>query len=317
MNVIQGYRNLIKTPQRAVAALGNFDGVHRGHQKILSLIRNRASELQGTSVVYTFHPHPLSILMPDRQLLQITTLDEKLQLMEHCGIDLVICEPFTVEFSRVTAETFVREILHKSIGVKEVYVGEDYAFGSKRQGNIYYLKKMGGILDFRVKIVDSISVDDIIVKSSKIRELIQQGDMRTVHRLLGRDYSIRGTVIRGKQRGADLGFPTANIKPQKLLHPGVGVYATWVEYENNMYRGAMNIGYNPTFSGQTLSLEVHILDFDQDIYGRDVEVFFVEKIRGEKTFSAPEDLVAQMHKDISKIKEMLGGIPQEAHGQHR
>ena len=306
MEVIKGHQYLKQQLNNPVITLGNFDGVHLGHQEILSGIKVRAREIKGTSLVYTFHPHPFSVLTQAKQFLNITTLAEKLKLIEKSGIDFAICEPFTLAFSRITAEEFVKDILYRRIGAKEIFVGEDYTFGSKRQGNIYYLMKMGNKLNFRVKIIGSKTVDNIIVKSSKIREFIQLGEVSVVHQLLGRDYSIIGEVIKGKGRGADLGFPTANIKPGKALHPGIGVYAVWVKLDNQRFPGAMNIGYNPTFNGRELSLEVHILNFKRSIYDQELEICFVKRIRGEKTFASPGDLIIQMHKDVSEVEKILG-----------
>ena len=306
MEVFEGYKDLNQKFPNPVVTLGNFDGVHLGHQEIFSRVRERAKEIQGTSLVYTFHPHPLSVLTQESQFLNITTLEEKLKLIEKAGIDVVICEPFTLEFSRLTAEEFVKNILWGQIGTKEIFVGEDYTFGSKRQGNIYSLTTMGKSLNFRVKIIESQIKDNIIVKSSKIREFIQMGEVEVAHRLLGRAYSITGQVIKGKERGITLGYPTANIRPNKALHPGVGVYAVWIKYENNQFAGAMNIGYNPTFSGQELSLEVHILDFNRDLYGKEIEIFFVARIRKEKAFASQEELRAQIAKDVSEAREILG-----------
>lgn len=306
MEVFEGYKNLKQKFLNPVVTLGNFDGVHLGHQEIFSRVRERAKEIQGTSLVYTFHPHPLSVLTAGRQFLNITTLEEKLKLIEKAGIDVVICEPFTLEFSQLTAEEFVKNILWGQIGTKEIFVGEDYTFGSKRQGNIYFLSTMGKSLNFRVKIIESQVKDSIIVKSSKIRELIQMGEVEIARRLLGRYYSIAGQVIKGKGRGITLGYPTANIKPNKALHPGIGVYAVWVKYENNQFPGAMNIGYNPTFSGPELSFEVHILDFNRDLYGKEIEISFVVRIREEKAFASPDELREKIDKDVSEARKILG-----------
>ncbi len=305
MEVFEGHHYLKQPFNKPVVTLGNFDGVHVGHQEILTRVRKRAEEIKGTSLVYTFHPHPFSVLTQGQQFLSITTLDEKLKLIEKSGIDYVICEPFTSEFSRITAQRFVEDILFRRIGVKEVFVGEDYSFGSKRQGNVFYLRKMGKILNFRVSIIESIPVGNIIVKSSKIREFIQLGEISVANRLLGRSYSLTGRVIKGKGRGAQLGFPTANIKPFKFLHPGVGIYAVWVNFGNQQFPGAMNIGYNPTFHDRELSLEVHILDFNKSIYEQDLRISFVARIRDEKAFSSPKELIAQMQKDVSEAKRIL------------
>jgi len=306
MKVLEGHRYIKEPFNKPVVTLGNFDGVHLGHQEILARVRKRAEEIAGTSVVYTFHPHPFSVLTQGRQFLTITTLDEKLQLIEENGIDYVICEPFTLEFARITAHQFVEDILSRRIGVKEIFVGEDYSFGSKRQGNVFYLMNMGKVLNFRVSILEAIPVGSIIVKSSKIREFIQLGEISVANRLLGRNYSLTGRVIKGKGRGVQLGFPTANIKPYKSLHPGVGVYAVWVNLGDQRFQGAMNIGYNPTFHDRALSLEVHILNFNKSIYDQDVRVSFVTRIRDEKTFSSPQELIAQMQKDVSEARRILG-----------
>jgi len=306
MEVFEGYKDLNQKFPSPVVTLGNFDGVHLGHQEIFFRVRERAKELQGTSLVYTFHPHPLSVLKQGREFLNITTLEEKLKLIEKAGIDVVICEPFTLEFSRLTAEEFVKNILWSHIGTKEIFVGEDYTFGSKRQGNIHFLRTMGKSLNFRVKIIESQVKDNIIIKSSKIREFIRQGDISTANRLLGRHFSLSGKVIKGKGRGANLGFPTANIKPDKILHPGTGVYAVWLTLRDQRFPGAMNIGYNPTFKDREISLEVYILDFNESIYGEKLDITFVARIRKEETFHSPQELINQMHQDVIKARKILG-----------
>lgn len=309
MEIFAGYRDIKGPLSTPILTLGNFDGVHVGHQKILASIRERARELNGTSIVYTFHPHPLSVLTEGKQPLMITTLEEKLGFIEEYGIDIVICEPFTPEFSRITADQFAHEILHRHLGAKEIYVGEDYRFGSKRQGDIHYLKKLGHDLGFRIRIVESMVIDGIIVKSSKIRQFIKMGDVAVASRLLGRDYRISGRVIKGKGRGAGLGFPTANIKPNKNLYPAEGVYAVWVCYRDQRFMGAMNIGKNPTFKEHELSFEVFVMDFDQRIYDEQLEVRFVQRIRGEQKFSSVDALVAQMHRDVAEVRRILEGQP--------
>ena len=306
MEVFKGYKELNKKFLNPVVTLGNFDGVHLGHQEIFSRVREKAKEIQGTSLVYTFHPHPITVLTPGGQFLNITTLEEKLKLIEKAGIEVVICEPFTLEFSQLTAEEFVKNVLWDHLGAKEIFVGEDYTFGSKRQGNIFFLRAMGNRLNFRVKIVESQIKDNIIVKSSKIREFIRQGEISTANRLLGRHFSFSGKVIKGKGRGANLGFRTANIKPDKILHPGTGVYAVWVTFHNQRFPGAMNIGYNPTFNDQELSLEVHLLDFNESIYGEKIEITFVERIRKEEAFRSPQELINRLHQDAIEARKILG-----------
>lgn len=307
MKIIKGYKFLSAPLENTVVTLGNFDGVHLGHQEILSRVTSRAKELGGVSVVYTFHPHPLAVLAPGKQFFSITTVEEKLGLIEQSGIDLVICEPFDQEFSLISAEAFVKDILCGAIGAKEIFVGDDYAFGAKRQGNIYYLQHMGKLGHFRVRVVESKTMDNIIVKSSKIRELIQMGQVGLANRLLGHCFSTRGLVIRGKGRGESLGFPTANLRLFKPLHPEGGVYAVWVTVEGRRFPGAMNLGFNPTFQGQEFSPEVHILDFDpRPLYDQEIDLCFVERIREEKTFAGPDALVAQMQEDVARVRQVLG-----------
>ncbi|HNR12173.1 MAG TPA: bifunctional riboflavin kinase/FAD synthetase [Thermodesulfobacteriota bacterium] len=305
MEVITGYRNIRKPFTSPVLALGNFDGVHLGHRKILLSIRDRSQELKGTSVVYTFHPHPLSVLTEGKQPLTITTIGEKLALIEECGIDVVICEPFTIDYAQISADQFAEEILHQTIGAKEIFVGDDYRFGSKRQGDIHYLRKLGGRLGFRVKTVEPVMSDGTIVKSSNIRQLIQMGDVATANRLLGREYHITGPVIRGKGRGAGLGFPTANIKPNKNLHPPEGVYAVWVHYQGQQFMGAMNIGTNPTFKEKQVSFEVYVMNFSKQIYDEHLRISFVDRVRPEKTFSSVDSLIAQMNSDVAEVRRIL------------
>lgn len=307
MKVIKGYKFLSAPLANPVVTLGNFDGVHLGHQEILSRVTSRARELGGVSVVYTFDPHPLAVLAPEKRFFPITTVEEKLDLIERNGIDLVICEPFDQAFSLISAEAFVKDILCGALGVKEIFVGDDYAFGAKRQGNIYYLQQMGKREHFRVRVVESKTMDNIIVKSSKIRELIQMGQVDLANRLLGHSFCTRGLVIRGEGRGEQLGFPTANLRLYKPLHPGGGVYAVWVTVAGRRFPGAMNLGFNPTFQGHEFSPEVHILDFDpRPLYDQEIDICFVERIREEKTFPGPEALVAQMHEDVAKVRYVLG-----------
>lgn len=305
MEVIEGYQKIRKTHINPVVALGNFDGVHLGHQQILFAVRDRAREIGGTAVVYTFHPHPLSVLTEGKQPLTITTIEEKLELIEACGIDVVISEPFTFDYAQIPAEHFAEDILQKAIGVREIFVGYDYRFGSKRQGDVHYLKKLGSCLGFRVRTVEPVMSDGIIVKSSNIRQLIQMGDIAVANRLLGREYCIMGDVIRGKGRGTGLGFPTANIKPNKNLYPAEGVYAVWVQVQGQRYRGAMNIGKNPTFHEKQLSFEVFIMQFSGDVYDERLRISFVSRVRPERTFPSVDALIAQMHQDISEVERIL------------
>ncbi|MFH1625920.1 MAG: bifunctional riboflavin kinase/FAD synthetase, partial [Pseudomonadota bacterium] len=303
--IIDGTGNLNKQFRNPVITIGNFDGIHLGHQKIFREVKERASELKGHSIVYTFEPHPLNVLSPQKNVVLITSVSEKMKLMEGSGIDVIICEQFTPEYANLSPRQFVKGILVDKIGVRAIFVGHDYAFGKGREGNTDTLKGLGEEFDFEVHIVDAIKVDNVTVSSTKIRGLIQQGEVRKVARLLGRDYSITGKVSRGKSRGKTLGFPTANLNSVKELFPKPGIYVVHVFYRDNIYQGVANIGFKPTFKDQALSIEVYILDFDKDIYDEDLKMSFVERLRDEKAFGSPDELVLQIKKDVEKAREIF------------
>ena len=293
--------------------IGNFDGVHLGHHMLFSEVVSRAYQKQGTSVVITFDPHPLQVIRPDIGIKLISTYEQKVEMIELAGIDTLVVIPFTRDFAATSAETFVDEVLIGTIGVKELVVGYDYAFGKGRQGNIEFLKEQGWLKGFPVTVVEPYYVDDMLVSSSKIRELVSEGRMMDVKKLLGRNYQIRGTVQEGKKRGGTVvGFKTANLNlSEEDLCPRHGVYVTQVVYDGKCYGGVLNIGYNPTFGENKLSAETHIFDFNQDIYGRKIKINLLKYLRGEKKFSGPEELAEQIHHDIRQAKEILAEAQKE------
>ena len=298
----------ITTPiPQAHVTIGNFDGVHVGHQILFSEVVSRAYKNKGTSVVITFEPHPLKVVRPDIGIKLISTCEQKQELIELASIDVLICLPFTKKLAQTPAETFVDEVLIKTVGVKELVVGYDYAFGKGREGNIDFLKKQGEQKGFPVTVVEAYYVDDVLASSTEIRKLVSQGRMRDVRKLLGRYYQIRGEVLVGKQRGgAELGFPTANLQiSEEDLCPRHGVYVTQVIYDGKCYGGVLNIGYNPTFGEESLSAETHIFDFNEDIYGKPIKVNLLQFLRDERKFSGPDELVAQITRDIEQAKEIL------------
>lgn len=305
MEIIRGTANLKKKFNTPVITIGNFDGIHLGHQKILKDVKRRSSELKGDSIVYTFEPHPLNILFPHKKVPLITSFSEKIKLIEESGIDIVICEDFTPEYANLSPRQFVKDILLDKIGVKAVFVGHDYAFGKGRKGNIDTLKQLGEELVFEVHVVDAVKVDAILVSSTKIRDTIQKGDVKKVAGFLGRSYSISGKVEKGKNRGKGLGFPTANLKSVEEICPKPGIYAVHVSYRDQPYQGVVNIGFNPTFKDKTLSIEVYILEFNKDIYDEYIKISFVERLRDEKAFDSPEALVEQIKKDVEMAREIL------------
>lgn len=291
--------------ERSILTLGNFDGVHLGHQQIFQKVIARSKEVGATSIVYTFEPHPLKVLQPKKFFPLITTIEEKKKIIDEVGIDILICEDFTEEFALKSPINFVREILHERLRAEEVFIGPDYRFGMKREGDAKLLMQLGGKWNIKTEVLDNIKLDGIEVRSTTIRNYIQTGRVREASRLLGRFYTLEGEVITGKERGRSLGIPTANVKPNKELFPSSGVFAVWVSYQGERLGGVLNIGTNPTFKDEALSLEVYILDFDREIYGKNLGIAFIEKLRDERTFPSAHGLVEQIQEDISKAREVL------------
>ncbi len=296
----------------ACVTIGNFDGVHLGHQMLFSEVVSRAHATGGTSVVVTFDPHPLKVLRPGSIRL-ISTLEQKVELIEKAGIDVLVVMPFDREFAAVPADTFVEDILVSTIGVRELVVGYDYAFGRGRTGTIDFLKRKGQERGFPVTVVEAHYEDGMLVSSTKIRELVAEGRMRDVRTLLGRYYQIRGEVQIGRQRGgAVVGFPTANLRiTEEDLCPKRGVYVTQVIHGGRCYGGVSNIGYNPTFGENRLVAETHIFDFSEDIYGKLIKINLLRHLRGEKKFSGPEELSKQIRRDIETAREVLEAARRE------
>jgi len=306
MEVIWKAKDFARTFRNPVLTLGNFDGVHLGHQRIFQRVREKAREIGGESIAYTFEPHPVQMLKPERAPFLLLPMDERLRLIGELGIDVVICAPFTPEFANQTAEEFVRDILHAQIGAREVFVGQNTTFGRGREGSVLLLKEMGKRFDFAVEGVEAVQVEGVIVSSSRIRRLIREGDMHGAAKLLGRHHLLVGQVIHGHGRGSKkLGFPTANLKTAEVLFPKPGIYAVWALYEGRRYLAVANLGWNPTFQDRKFSIEVHILDFQKDLYGQNLRVEFVERLRDEVTFHGPEELVVQIKKDVEQAKKVL------------
>jgi len=310
------YNNLadIKEPfAESFVTIGNFDGVHLGHHMLFSEVVSRAFQKQGTSIVVTFEPHPLQVIRPEIGIKLISTYEQKVEMISLAGIDVLVVIPFTRDFAATRAETFVDDVLIKAIGVKELVVGYDYAFGKGRQGNIAFLKEQGRQKGFPVTVVEPYYVDDMLVSSSKIRELVREGRMMDVKTLLGRSYQIRGTVQEGKKRGGPVvGFKTANLHlSEEDLCPKHGVYVTQVVYAGKCYGGVLNIGYNPTFGENRLAAETHIFNFNQEIYGKKIKINLLKYLRGEKKFSGPEELAGQIREDIREAKEILSHAQKE------
>ncbi|MBW1797927.1 MAG: bifunctional riboflavin kinase/FAD synthetase, partial [Deltaproteobacteria bacterium] len=234
---------------------------------------------------------------------------QKLKLIDAAGIDIIFCIHFTKQFATISARDFIQNILVNKIGIKEIVVGYDYTFGRNREGNIEFLKEMGSLSGFAVHVLEQVNIDQTPVSSTSIRNMIREGNLSEAKRLLGRDYQICGTVVKGKNRGARLlGFPTANLQLVDELTPKVGVYAVEVLIDDQVYCGLTNIGYNPTFEDNQFSVESHILDFSRDLLGKTIRVNFIERLRDEKTFASIEDLSEQIGKDVLRARKLFSNL---------
>jgi riboflavin kinase/FMN adenylyltransferase len=309
MELIKHIDKIEKPYKNAVITIGNFDGVHIGHQALFHEVIEKADSIDGTSVVMTFEPHPVRVLKQNGHLPLITLYEQKVELIENSGIDVLICVPFTKEFAAISAKEFVEDILLKSIGMKAIVVGKDYTFGKNREGDINLLKFYAKNLGFEVIVADWIQASKNglgRISSTRTRELVMAGKVDEAQKLLGRYYQLRGVVTTGRDRGGKLlGFPTANINLHDELCPKNGVYAVRVDCMEKTFQGVANIGYSPTFDDHVFSVEVHILDFDENIYGQNIRVNFVKHIRDEEKFSTISELSDQIKKDIVTARKIL------------
>jgi len=306
MRIIYDLKDLDKKLENPVLTIGNFDGVHKGHLALFEKVKDRARAINGQSVVMTFEPHPVKVTRPGKGLSIITPIKQKLRLIADAGIDVILCLPFDRQFSSISAHDFVKDILLGTIGIKEIVVGYDYSFGNKRQGDIGLLKKMGDEMGFKVHTIGPIHLNKVLVSSTSIRNFIKEGDLDHARILLGRDYQITGKVTSGAGRGGKvLGFPTANLIPGEELIPKKGVYAVIAEMDNREYYGVCNIGNNPTFGQNALSIETHMFNFTGDTVGKDLTVRFMHRLREERTFAGIAELSAQISTDINKAKTLF------------
>lgn len=291
-----------------VLTQGTFDGVHFGHQQILRQVVKQAREVNGQSVLLTFYPHPRLVLYPkDNELKLLTDLDEKIELIEHLGIDHMIVLPFTKELSRLTPRLFVENILLDQIGMTKMIIGYDHRFGRNREGSLKDMRNLGKNKGFEVQEISAQDVDDCIVSSTTIRNALLSGEVQEAANLLGRNYSLSGIVVHGDKRGARIGYPTINVQPHSeyKLVPANGVYAVKLHYDEEEYGGMLNIGDNPTFTDKKWSIEAHIFGFGKNIYNQRVELSFIERMRDEVKFSDVEDLIKQMKADEVHARKIL------------
>jgi riboflavin kinase/FMN adenylyltransferase len=310
MKQIEGIEN-IRTPfTRAVLTIGNFDGVHLGHQRLFNRVVETAHNINGTAAAMTFEPHPMKVIKPDGCPFPLITLyEQKMELLSKVGLDVLIVVPFTYEFSQISARQFVQNILVNRIGVKSIVIGNDYCFGKKREGNIQLLQEYGNEFGFSVQIVPWEAVDSLSqtrISSTAIRKAVASGNLKQARQMLGRSYQVRGTVQRGRNRGgSQVGFPTANLKLYDELKPLSGVYAVNVIYNDKRYSAVANIGYAPTFNDQEYTLEIHLIDFTGNLYDQTIRVNFIEHLREEIKFDSIGALTDQIKKDIQNARIIL------------
>jgi riboflavin kinase/FMN adenylyltransferase len=283
-----------------VVTTGTFDGVHLGHQRIIDRLKEIAQKDKGETVLITFYPHPRMVLFPDdNELKMLNTQEEKAELLEHFGIDHLVVIPFTKQFSRLSSVEFVRDIIANRIGTKKLVIGYNHHFGRNREGSFEHLKEYGPVYGFKVEEIPAIDVDHVEVSSTKIRKALTAGDIRSANASLGYEYSLRGTVVKGRQLGREIGYPTANIEvgDRYKLIPADGIYAVTAESNGEVHKGMMSIGMNPTVNGTHRTIEVNILDFNRDIYGETLKINFKDWLRGEEKFATLEELKVQLGKD--------------------
>jgi riboflavin kinase/FMN adenylyltransferase len=289
--------------------IGSFDGVHTGHQELIRELTYKAHLEGAQAVVLTFHPHPAVILRGRTGAFYLTTVSEKVKLLDELNVDVVITHPFTYEISQSSAREFLF-YLSKHLGFRQLWVGEDFALGKRREGNIKFLNNLSGDFNFQVHVVDPISSGGKTISSSYIRKLLSEGKVEEANLLLGRSYQISGEVVHGDSRGKNIGIPTANLETgnEKLI-PGAGVYACRTQITDKFWPAAVNIGTRPTFesSNPKSHVEAHILDYSNDLYSQQIAIEFISRLRGEQRFNSVDDLINQVHLDINKTREIISG----------
>jgi riboflavin kinase/FMN adenylyltransferase len=309
MQLVQSLDEIREPFKRAVITIGNFDGVHIGHQALFYEVIEQAHAIEGTPVAMTFEPHPLRVLKNASTPPLITLFEQKAELIERSGIEVLICIPFTLDFAAVTAQAFIEEILVRKVGMQAIIVGEDYSFGRNREGNIALLQALAPRLGYEVIVTSLVRTIQGIpqrISSTAVRELVQAGKMQQACKMLGRHFELRGRVVAGRNRGGKLlGFPTANIEVGDALCPKTGIYAVTVETREGHHLGVANIGYSPTFEDRQFTVEVYIMNFNRDIYGEKIRVSFVKRIRDEMKFADIGQLKRQIQLDVQEATRVL------------
>ncbi len=306
MEFIRGLVNLQRQRESCVATIGNFDGVHLGHQAVLEQLKKCAEKTGLQSTVLIFEPQPIEYFSPDKAPSRLTRLREKLQQFSKHDIDRVACLRFNEQIANLSAEEFVQDILLDSLAVKKMIIGDDFHFAKNREGNYQYLAGVANDKGFEVSKTDTLNTDNERISSTLIREALVNGDMSRANRLLGRPYRISGRVVHGEKRGRKLGFATANIELHRYFSPVEGIFSGRVYgIGDSPMDAAVYVGSRPVYKGEHVILEVHIMDFDDDLYGRHLQVEFLDKLRGDGDFKTEEDLVKQIHKDVDNVRKSL------------
>lgn len=307
MKVFRGLESLEKL-KKPIVTTGTFDGVHLGHQKIISRLKDVASENDAETLLITYHPHPRLVIQPDSNIELLTSIEERIQLLDKYGLDNLLILPFTKEFSRLTSTEFIRDIIVNSIGTHKLVIGYDHQFGRNREGSFEHLKEYAPLYGFEIEEIEAKDIDNVNVSSTKIRKALHEGEIEKANLYLGHHYSLSGTVVEGNQIGRDIGFPTANIhiEEKHKLIPLKGVYAVSVEYDGLIKKGMLNIGTRPTINNEGgQSIEVHILEESQNLYGKNLVLKLIKRIRSEVKFESLEDLKNQLEQDKLVIKDVL------------
>lgn len=296
--------------QQPVVTIGNFDGQHVGHQALLKATLDVAHTINGKPVVLTFDPHPIQVLRPEVTLQFLSTFEEKLVWFERNGVEAVVVLTFSREFAGLTPEQFAQDILQKGLRARAVVVGQHFVFGARRSGNIDDLMRLGTTAGFQVHTVPPVRIGGDIASSTRIRETLQRGEIEKANQLLGRPYMLNGRVVEGAHRGEELGCPTANLRlPSSRAIPADGIYATILQWNHQFFHTVSYIGTRPTFGPGERILEVHVLDHSLPLYGEEIEVYFLQWIRGDATFESSQDLAKQMEDDVKQARTILEKIP--------
>jgi riboflavin kinase / FMN adenylyltransferase len=307
METLRSISELSKLQGPIFLAIGVFDGVHLGHQSVISTSTSHARSANGTPVVITFDPHPLKVLRPQKAPHLLTATQHKIALIRDLGVEHLLVIPFDKNFAATPPENFIEQLVMDSNPLGEICVGHEWSFGKDRRGNLDLLKKLGAQFDFHVIAIPPVKVDGTVVSSTAIRRAVEKGDLATAATMLGRDYTILGTVVSGSKIGKKLGYPTANLSAHSEQFPPNGVYFAEATLDGALYPGVVNLGYRPTVSSGKPErvLEIYLLDFDRDIYGKDVEVRFIRYLRPEQKFDSLEALVRQIERDVRQARELL------------